>query len=152
MKYTCVFLIFISLSVFDLVKSDLYFGLNNKTCHDINETLNVIDFIYNKTSENNGTTEDFRDYIAYNPQQCKSRKTKNYRCCLVKIKSDGFGYNFCGLVSDNDYSDISKIIENIKNDQERNFTQTLNYIKIDCESNYNKIFSFAILLMIVLIL
>lgn len=150
MKHFCIFLISISLSVFYLVNSDLYFGTNKRECYVIDNILEQIDVIYN-TSEVNRTSEDFRKYIAYNPQQCHSRYSNVYKCCLVKIKSNNFGYNFCGQVQNENYSDIPKVIEDIRS-QGRNFTQSKNDIKIDCESNYKKIFSFAVLLLIVLIL
>ena len=153
MKYFCVFLILVSLSVFNSVISDLYFGSNNRTCYEANDTLYKIKDIC-EIPKVNRTNEDFRDYTAYNPQQCQSRSSNlpdGGECCLFKIKYEEFSYNFCGQVTKEEYDNIPGLIDNIL-EQNKTLSNNKKDIKIDCESNYNKIFSFAFLLMIVLIL
>ena len=144
-----ILLIFVSLSFFGLVQSDLYFGSRNGACYPIKEILDEIENTYDGLSKNNKTSK-FSTYTAFNPQQCQSRSSDALHCCLVSVQSEHYWFNFCGRVANDDYDTIKDYIEELK--KNRDFGQSDKTFKIDCGANYNKLFSFTILLIFVLFL
>ena len=147
MKYLSIFLVSLSLLFFDLVKSDLYFGKNGRECYEISDTLTKIAGLDGRSKNNK--TEEFRDYAAFNTQQCQSRSNDNYKCCFVNIQYDHYWFNFCGMVIGNKYENIPSYINELKG---TGFEGSKKIFKIDCGANYNRLFSFAFLLILALIL
>ena len=148
MRFLSIFLVSISLLFFDLVKSDLYFGSNGGECYEIGDKIKQIEDLDGRSKNNK--TEEFRGYSAFNTQQCQSRSKDNYKCCFVSIQYDHYWFNFCGMVDKDNYKNIPSYINDLKID--KGFECSEKKFKIDCGANYNKLFSFGFLLILVLIL
>ena len=147
MRFLSIFLVSISLLFFGLVKSDLYFGSNGGACYEIADKITKIENLDGRSKNNK--TEEFREFSAFNTQQCQSRSNGD-KCCFVSIQYDHYWFNFCGKVDKDNYKNIPNYISALKIDT--GFECSEKKFKIDCGANYNKLFLFGFLLVLALIL
>ena len=76
-------------------------------------------------------------------ENLKINETNGYRCCFFNSKYEEYGkkeeYKGCGSVTKEQYENITDYIKALKEEDE------LDYLDIDCHSNYIKIAFLALL-------